>query len=212
MYLISVKRKQCINIIGTVLISLLLALIFLKEPVYAIFVFLGISSLTFSLYLYYRNFEGFLVLALLLCCNFANLVPTIAKFHTYDLLFPLLLFSLFDTVFSKRGSKYTNHIKPIDNFMFFSKMFIVFLTLVFIGIFAAYVHEGQSLLTGLRGARRCFFILFYFVIKHKKLDLDKLKKYIINLSIFLCLLNLIQFLSYGKLHIFHIDTERIRAG
>ncbi|MBI4651058.1 O-antigen ligase family protein [Candidatus Desantisbacteria bacterium] len=188
-------------------ISYISAILIIYSPTIII---LGLFFFILSIYLYYKNFEGFLLFVLLLCFDFANLFPTIGQFHTYDLLFPLLFLSLGEIIISKK-KKSNFCYDDLKHFNFFAGMFSVFVVLAILGIFIAYLNENQPLIYGLRGARRYFFILFYFVVKFNSLNINKLKNYVINFSLLLCLLNLMQYFLYNKINIFYIEAG-MRAG
>jgi len=152
------------TMIFTILAGLVCSSAFIFMPLYSSVLFVCAMAFACTVYLYFKNFEGFIILVLILCYDFADILPGVDKIHTYDLLFPILALALADIIYNKRSLHIPANSQGNAQ-RFFSQISLVLLVIVCIGVYMAYLNEGQPLLTGLRGGRRFLFVLFYFVIK-----------------------------------------------
>jgi hypothetical protein len=79
------------------------------------------------------------------------------------------------------------------------------------GIFNSY-FQRQPLILGLKAAKYYFLMLFYFIFSYQEINLKRLTKMIVATGVILTLLNNIQYLHWGKLTIFHYETQLERFG
>jgi hypothetical protein len=155
------------------------------------------------LFLFFKYREAFILLILIINEGFFSLVPRdpLGKYQYQGLLYVVLILTFF-WYFLREKKEVKAHFKTI---------ILVFLILVGLGVANSF-FQGQPLILGLKAARGYYLILFYFAFIEKKIDTSKLYMFIIIAGLGLAVLNNVQYISYGKLNLFHFSGEMLRVG
>jgi len=160
-------------------------------------------SLAFLMLLYWKQFELFIVIVLVANQEFFYLLPRdpIGEGSYQDFLYYVIpLTGVWYFLRNRESGSF--------NFNFFIWSFFI-ITLG--GVLNSYA-QGQPLILGLKAAKGYYLIAFYFVFMSRKIDLDKLMKYIVITGLALSVLNNYQYFMFGNTQIFYYDTELMREG
>lgn len=159
-------------------------------------VLLGICLV--AVYVLYRiDFELFILSTLIINNEFFYLAPRepIGSASYQDILF--LILPLILTTYA---------IKRITVPQPFHKFIFVFFVVIVIAVFSALL-QGQPLSLGLKAAKGYYLLLFYFVFLLRKIDYDRLTRLTVITGVLLMILNNIQYLGWGSVHIFQYSLE-----
>ncbi|RLJ01234.1 MAG: hypothetical protein DRP08_05775 [Candidatus Aenigmatarchaeota archaeon] len=168
--------------------------------IHLIYLTISILFLIFTIWLYYRHFELFLCLLIVINFEFFKILPPLGQFYAYrELLLPVIAFCLLERFFFS-GKKF--------EFGKYSKIVLFFLIMSFLGILNAFWH-GQPLILGIKAAKYFPLILIYFVLINKEFDVDKFIKYLIILGFLISIIMIIQYLLWGKLYFIHFTSEEL---
>jgi len=151
----------------------------------------------FVTFLYLNNFEGFLLLFLVLNENLFYVIPY-NTFSYRELMFPMMGIALIGTLLYRVNHKN----KTEASKAFLNKYIYFFLCMVCVSIFIPYFYAGQNLILGLRASRWFFLILMYFVIINKHINKKRFLNYVIITGILLCILNNVHYVFWGDINIF----------
>jgi hypothetical protein len=98
-----------------------------------------------------------------------------------------------------------------ENEVSFTGLAIVLIIMATVGVVNAF-FQGQPIPLGLGASRTYFIILFYLVFMSKRIETQKLFNLIIFAGIFICLVSNISYLLHGKINLFSVPIEEVRAG
>jgi hypothetical protein len=157
--------------------------------------------------LYLKQFELFILFALFINHNIFYLLPaeSLGKYSYASLslivLFPTLAAAFIFWMEKRDAAK-----------SFFGHFIIAFMIILTIGIFKSY-SAGQPIAMGIKKAIFAYGpILFYFVFLSRKINVRRFLNFMIVLAVCLGVLNNIQYVFYGKVTIFWVFSELVRAG
>jgi len=168
--------------------------------IHLIYLAISIICLIFAIWLYYRYFELFLCLLIVINFDFFRLLPPLGKFYAYrELLLPILAFCIVERFFfSKKKFELGRY----------GILVLFFLIMAFFGIVNAFWH-GQPLILGVKAAKYFPLILIYFVVVNKEFDIDKFLKYLVLLSFLVSIVMLVQFFLWGKFYFVHFTLKEL---
>jgi len=189
-------------ILGLMLITIVLGKVIVSGA------YLYILVLLFSggvLFLYRQYYEIFILLVLAVNDEFFYLMPrpsSSSKDIQYQgLMYLILAITGIWYFFREKRADGENCNKVV--------IFLIFLSII--AVINTY-FQGQPIVLGLSATRGYFLILFYFVFMSKNIDRKKLFQFLIIVGVFLSFANNIQYILYGKINLFYIPREMVRAG
>jgi len=166
--------------------------------------FLSLIGLAGVLFLFWKQFELFILLLLIINQEFFQLLPRafLGEERQYQgLLFLVLpLAGVWFFLFNKKQTDRNLNI-----------LVLVFAGLALIGIINSSL-QGQPFMLGVKAAKGYYLILFYFVFVTRKIDVRKFSRSVVIVGLLLTLVNNVQYIYFGKLTIFNLSREMERAG
>lgn len=167
---------------------------------HAITAFLGILFIIITRKIYYRNFELFLCLLIVINFDFFHLLPRIGKYDIYrETVLIVIFFYILETFFIARIFTRKNKYKIKSGH--FGKLVLFYLLLIFSGLIIA-TFKGQPIAMGIKAIKWYPAIFIFFIVLTRKVDTQKFFHYLVLMASFLSILLLIQYAMYNKFHFF----------
>ncbi len=161
---------------------------------------LGFAFIVLTRRIYYRNFELFLCLLIVINFDFFHLIPRIGKFDIYrEIVLIVVFFYALETFFIARiiNKGRENQFK----FGRFGKYVVFYFFLLLFGLIVATIN-GQSVVMGVKAIKWYPSIIIFFIVLARKIDSDKFLRYFVLIALTLSILVLCQYALYNKFHFF----------
>ena len=167
---------------------------------------IGILFIIVTRKIYYRHFELFLCLLIVINFDFFHLVPRIYQYDIYrEIVLIVVIFYTIETLFISKVLLKNNFQVNLGQYGY---IILLYLLITLMGVSVAY-FDGQPIVLGLKSTKWCPSILIFFIVINRKLNINKFFLYFVIMGAFLSVLVIIQYALYHKFQFFFFYEDAI---